>query len=110
MNYYAASDKTILKELGNRLRQLRLQKNITQEDLAERALLSVGTIKSLEAGKGRLSSLIAVLRELGALDQLDQFIPPVTIRPLQIADTRTKSLDKRKRASGAGRKGDKTWR
>jgi len=109
MDFYAASDKAILKELGNRLRQLRLLKNITQEDLAERALLSVGTIKSLEAGKGRLSSLIAVLRELGALDQLDQFIPPVTISPLQVADTSAKSLDKRKRASGAGRKGNKAW-
>lgn len=107
MDFYAASDKTILKELGHRLRQLRLQKNITQENLAERALLSVGTIKSLESGKGRLSSLIAVLRELGALDQLDQFIPPVTISPLQAAETRAKSGYKRQRASGAGRKGNK---
>ena len=108
MDYYIVSDSTILKELGERLRKLRLRKNITQEDLAERALLSVGTIKSLEAGKGKLSTLVAVLRELGALDQLDQFIPPVTISPIKMAEASAKSSSKRERASGAGRKSKST--
>jgi len=104
MDYYNASDGTILKELGERLRTLRLRKNIPQEALAERALLSVGTIKSLEAGKAKLATLVAVLRELGALDQLDQFIPPVSISPIKMAEARAKSVSKRERASGAGRK------
>lgn len=104
MDYYTASDSTILKELGKRLRTLRLRKDITQEELAERTLISVGTIKSLEAGKGKLSTLVAVLRELGALDQLDQFIPPVTISPIKMAEASSKSSSKRERASGAGRK------
>jgi len=107
MDYYNASDGAILKELGDRLRTLRLRKNITQEDLAERTLLSVGTIKSLEAGKGKLSTLVAVLRELGALEQLDHFIPPVTISPIKMAEASTKSASKRERASGAGRKSRK---
>ncbi len=104
MDYYIASDNAILKELGERLRKLRLRKNITQEALAARALLSVGTIKSLETGKGKLSTLVAVLRELGTLDQLDQFIPPVSISPIKMADASSKSSSKRERASGAGRK------
>ena len=108
MDYYIVSDSTILKELGERLRKLRLRKNITQEDLAERALLSVGTIKSLETGKAKLSTLVAVLRELGALDQLDQFIPPVTISPIKMAEASAKSSNKRERASGAGRKSKST--
>lgn len=108
MNYFIVSDKTILKELGERLRKLRLRKNITQEGLAERTLLSVGTIKSLEAGKAKLSTLIAVLRELGALDQLDSFIPPVTISPIKMAEVGSKSSSKRERASGAGRKSKST--
>lgn len=105
MDFYIASDRAILKELGARLRALRLRKNIPQEELAERALLSVGTIKSLEAGKAKLSTLVAVLRELGALDQLDQFIPPVTISPIKMAEANTMLSNKRERASGAGRKG-----
>ena len=106
-DYYIASDSTILKELGERLRKLRLRKNITQEALAESTLLAVGTIKSLETGKGKLSTLVAVLRELGTLDQLDKFIPPVTISPIQMAKASAKSPNKRERATGAGRKGKK---
>ena len=67
-------------------------------------MLAVGTIKSLEAGKAKLSSLIAVLRELGALDQLDQFIPPVTISPLSMVDANSKRRGARVRASTASRK------
>lgn len=105
IDYYIASDSAILKELGERIRKLRLRRNITQEDLAERTLLAVGTIKSLEAGKGKLSTLIAVLRELGALDQLDRFIPPVTISPIKMAEASTRlSTSKRERASGVRRK------
>jgi transcriptional regulator with XRE-family HTH domain len=98
IDYYTASDSAILEELGERLRGLRLRKNITQEALAERTLLSVGTIKSLEAGKGKLSTLIAVLRELGALDQLDQFIPPITISPLRMAEAGARQPARRARA------------
>jgi len=108
MDYYNASDGAILKELGERLRTLRLRRNIPQEELAERTLLSVGTIKSLEAGKAKLATLVAVLRELGALDQLDQFIPPVSISPIRMADTSARSASKRERASGAGRKSRQT--
>ena len=106
MDYYIASDSAILKELGERLRTLRLRKNITQEDLAGRTLLAIGTVKSLEAGKGKLSTLIAVLRELGALDQLDRFIPPVTISPIKMAEASTKQSSKRERATGSKRKGE----
>jgi serine/threonine-protein kinase HipA len=76
-DYYTVSDSTILKELGKRVRSLRLRKGITQEELGQRVLLAVGTIKSLEAGKGKLSTLVAVMRELSVLEQLDQFIPPI---------------------------------
>jgi len=104
MDYYIASDTAILKELGNRIRKLRLRRNITQEDLAARSLLAVGTIKSLEAGKAKLSTLVAVLRELGALDQLDQFIPPVTISPIRLAEAGKKPARRRARATGTSRK------
>jgi len=106
-DYYIASDRAILKELGERIRKLRLRKNITQEALAESTLMAVGTIKSLEAGKGKLSTLVAVLRELGALDQLDKFIPPVTISPIKMAEASIKLPGIRVRATGTSRKGKK---
>lgn len=106
-DYYTASDSAILEALGARIRDLRLRKNITQETLAERTLLAVGTIKSLEAGKGKLSTLVAVLRELGALDQLDQFIPPITISPLKIAEASARLPGRRVRARTTVRKAKK---
>jgi transcriptional regulator with XRE-family HTH domain len=107
MDYYASSDTVIIQELGDRIRQLRLRKNITQEALAERTLLAVGTIKSMESGKGKLLTLITILRELDALDQLDKFIPPVTISPIVMAAASTKASNTRQRATGTRRK-DKT--
>lgn len=105
---YVASDHAILEELGKRIRGLRLNKNITQESLAERTLLAVGTIKSLEAGRGKLSTVVAVLRELGALGQLDQFIPPITISPLKLAEANARmAATTRVRASAIVGKGQK---
>ena len=97
MDFYALSDKYIERELGNRLKSLRLQRNITQKDLAEATTLSLNSIKSLESGRGKLSTLIAVLRELGALDHLDSFIPEISISPMQLAKMQGRV---RKRASG----------
>jgi len=97
MNFYTLTDKAIEEELGARLKSLRLRKNLTQKELAELTVLSLNTIKALELGRGKLASLIAVLRELGALDQLGQFIPELTISPLQIAKMQGKV---RQRASG----------
>jgi transcriptional regulator with XRE-family HTH domain len=110
MEFYTLSDKGIEQELGHRIKALRLRKNITQQELANSATLSVNAIKSLESGRGKLSTLIAVLRELSALDQLDNFIPETVISPLQLAKMQGKL---RERASGYRRKkksqGEEEW-
>jgi len=97
MDLYSLSDKGIEEELGGRIRALRLRKNVTQKELAEATALSLNTIKALESGRGKLSSLIAVLRELGALDNLNSFIPEPSISPIQLAKMQGKV---RERASG----------
>lgn len=71
MDFYSLSDKYIELELGSHLNALRLQKNMTQKALAEAATLSLNSIKSLKSGRGKLSTVIAVLREPEALDHLD---------------------------------------
>jgi len=97
MDFYSLSDKGIQAELGRRIKALRLRKNLTQKELAQAAALSLNAIKSVESGRGKLSTLIAVLRELGALDHLDKFIPEISISPLQLAKMQGKE---RERASG----------
>ncbi len=96
MDYYSMTDKGIEAEIGQRIRSLRLRKNLTQQQIAHATALSLNTIKALESGKGKLSSLIAVLRELGMLDDLSSFIPEVLVSPLQLAKAQGK---KRQRAS-----------
>jgi len=97
MDFYALSDTAIEKELGDRIKSLRLRKNITQKNLAEATRLSINAIKGLEAGRSKISTLIAVLRELGSLDQLDNFIAETSISPLQLVKMQGKI---RTRASG----------
>jgi len=97
MDFYTLSDKLIAEEIGDRIKSLRLRKNITQKTLADAATLSLNSIKSLESGRGKLSTLIAVLRELGALDHLDSFIPETSISPMQLAKMQGRV---RERASG----------
>jgi len=96
MDYYSMTDKGIGAEMGHRIRSLRLRKNLTQQQVA-----------SLESGKGKLLTLIAVLRELNALDALNNFIPEPAISPLQLARQQGK---KRQRASGKRLKGKATER
>ena len=97
MDFYSMTDKAIERELGARIKSLRLRKNLTQQQLSDAVALSLNAIKSLEAGKAKLSTLVAVLRELGAPDSRDSFIPPLNISPVQLAKQQGKQ---RQRASG----------
>lgn len=97
MDYYSMTDKGIAQELGSRIKSYRLRRNLTQEQVSKAAALSLNSIKSIESGKGKLSTIIAVLRELSILEALDSFIPEATISPLQLAKQQG---TKRQRASG----------
>ncbi len=96
MEYYSMTDEAISKEMGNRLKALRLRKNISQQQLALDTTISLNAIRALEAGKAKLTTLIAVLRYLGQLDALDTFIPEVPVSPIQLAKLHSKT---RQRAS-----------
>ena len=102
MDYYSMTDKVIGAEIGSRIKSLRLRKDKTQHQVSKNTALSLNAIKAIESGKGKLSTLIAILRELEALDELDTFIPEVSISPLQMAKQQGK---KRQRASGTRGKG-----
>ena len=97
MDMQSLSDQVIEKEIGQRIRALRLRKNISQQALATAACTHRNVIGALENGKGStLSTLIGVLRELDALTELDSFIPEVTVSPIEMLKTQGKQ---RKRAS-----------
>lgn len=76
--------------LGRRLRVLRVAKELTQVELAERANLSVGAVKHLETGAGATTAtLVKVLRALGAQGWLETLAPPPTpFDPLKLLEER----------------------
>lgn len=91
------SNAFILKELGSRLATKRLNLNLTQAELAERAGVSRPTIQRLEEGRStQLSNLMRVLRALGLITNLETLVPEQTISPMLLAKSRSKE---RKRAS-----------
>lgn len=90
------SNEAIWIELGRRLRETRLRALLTQEVVAEEAGLAVNTVKNLEKGKGTLASLVAAMRALDALDQLNSLLPVPGISPLMML----KQSKSRQRARG----------
>jgi transcriptional regulator with XRE-family HTH domain len=72
-------------DFGRQIRSLRLRKNVTQIELAQRAGVALGALKNLELGKGAtLKTLIRVLRALDRLQWLETIAPVVSISPLQM--------------------------
>jgi transcriptional regulator with XRE-family HTH domain len=76
-----------LQELGTALRSHRVRAELTQEDLARRAGISLGALKHLESGAGaNLTSLVRVVRALGLEDWLATLAVPAepTVSPIQM--------------------------
>lgn len=77
------TDEAILAELGQRLTQARLARNLKQEDLASAAGLSKRTVERLETGRSvQLSNFIRAFRALGMAENLDRLVPESGPGPL----------------------------
>ncbi|MEM7315494.1 MAG: helix-turn-helix transcriptional regulator [Planctomycetota bacterium] len=91
-------------QLSKRLESIRLDRNITQAELAREAGVSTRTIRRMEKGEGTsLVTFIRVLKALGLDDRLDAMLPPQDIQPLQRVN---KAMKVRERASGKRKKKD----
>jgi transcriptional regulator with XRE-family HTH domain len=89
MDFGNMSDKAILSEIGLRVSRQRLNRDITQIDLARRAGVARMVVQRLESGRGcTVENLIRVMRTFGLLDQLDAFLPETGLSPLQLAKSR----------------------
>jgi transcriptional regulator with XRE-family HTH domain len=78
------TDDAALTELGRRLERVRLDRNLTQEQLATEAGISRQTLGRIEAGgAAKLPALVRVLRALGMLDALDAAIPEPLPSPIE---------------------------
>ncbi|WP_417559463.1 helix-turn-helix transcriptional regulator [Marinomonas sp.] len=98
------SASALSEELGERLKQARLNLNLTQSEVAALAGVARKTVLNAEKGKVQLEVFVAIMIALNLTDQLNLFLPKQEISPLQLAKLEGK---KRQRASGVHRKNNK---
>ncbi len=91
--------------LGASFKALRLSKNISQKDLAERAGIGTTALKHLENGHGaKVATLVRVARALGRESWLENAGPVATINPLtmvQGGQPRQRALHRKKPRTAA---------
>lgn len=95
------STKSLILTLGHRLRQARLEANLTREQLALETGLSADTVRNAESGRNvSLETLIRILRGLGELDRLQGLLEDTGPSPVALA---RQQGQRRQRASGRRR-------
>ena len=83
-HYDRMTDEGVLEQLGERLSRYRLNRNVTQADLATEAGVHKNTVFRLEAGEStQTKNLVRVLRALGLLARLDTLVPEPVPSPLK---------------------------
>ncbi|OPZ21199.1 MAG: anaerobic benzoate catabolism transcriptional regulator [Firmicutes bacterium ADurb.BinA205] len=99
-------DKAIANELSSRFKQYRIAASLTRTELAEKSIVSVGTIARFENGSDiGLLNLIKLLKALELEANLDMLIPDPQERPSNYIDNSTPKQRARKR-----RKTDNDWK
>ncbi|WP_024769423.1 helix-turn-helix transcriptional regulator [Aquimarina macrocephali] len=100
MNINNLSDEQILAELTQRVKQRRLNLNITQDELSKRAGVHVQTIKNFESGKTTtLLTFIQILRAFGDLSALSSLFPDPGISPIELLKLKGKERERASRSS-----------
>lgn len=81
-----AAVEALERELGAGVRRARKAQSLTQQELADRANVSIGTVKNLESGKGStVATLIRVLRVLGRENWIEElYVDKPTFNPFDL--------------------------
>ena len=108
MELYALTDNMILEKIGENIKRMRLERNISQKELAGSAGVAISSIAALERGENiSLKTIVPILRALNSLHMLSDFLKEPEISPIAYA----KQLDgqkSRKRASSKKNTNDKS--
>ena len=96
----------LLADVGTAMRQLRLQRNLTQQVVAERSGVSFNTVGNLEQGKGAsLRNFLAICRTLGKVDWIKALPPPMGVSPIEMLKRMDKPVRQRASAVKGGGRG-----
>jgi len=74
--------------LGERIRKLRLSRNVDQRATASKAGISERALRNLESGHGStVETLVRTLKALGCLQGIEMLAPEVAVDPLALLHT-----------------------
>lgn len=86
MDLYIQTNDAIMRQIGSKLKELRIERNMKQTELADASGVSVFTISSVENGKATsLLIIVQLLRALEHLDYLERFFQEEAISPIAYA-------------------------
>jgi len=99
-NWIFLTENEIIDQIGKRLKQIRLQHNLTQKQLSQDSGLSVSTISLIEQGHSTsLDSLIRILIRLNRIKDLETVFRVGQNLELKMKFEKAKLRSERKRAS-----------
>ena len=79
------SDDAVTEEIGPRIAATRIERQVTQAQLAEAAGVSKRTVERLEDGAPtQLGNLIRCLRALDNLEGLERLLPETPANPIEL--------------------------
>lgn len=99
---YTLSDALLSKRIGEKLKAIRLKRNITQQSLAEASSISLSSVKKVENGEiGSFDTLLRILRTLGMLESISTLFEEEQLSPSEYFEMVNKAKQNtRKRAVG----------
>lgn len=101
------SDSEILKQAGQKIREWRLEANISQKRLAEESGLSLFTVQQMEyGGNMMLGNLVRLLRTLDRLDFFSPFFERKPISPIEY-EKMAKTPERKRAAKTKEKKNDR---
>ena len=77
-DYYEYSIPELVGILGSRFKDYRMRSNMTQQEVAERAGVTVNTVHRFENGlvpNMSISTFLLLLKAIGCIDGLDELMP-----------------------------------
>ncbi|MCC6599476.1 MAG: helix-turn-helix transcriptional regulator [Crocinitomicaceae bacterium] len=100
-NWYILSDPAIVKGIGAAIRSMRLNRNMTQQEVSVRSGIDRVTLSKLEnGGSSTLLTLVQLLRTLGELDVLAAF-QESRVSPMQTAQLKGKERQRARKKRDA---------
>ena len=86
-NIHSLSNTEIIQSLGVQYKSYRLNANLTQKEVAEKAGVSLITLRAFETGKATnitMGNLLALLRAINNLECITEILPEIPISPYQL--------------------------